>query len=171
MISEVNIPALLRLIRNNEQAKSFCLMLWIAPCETYGCLVGNDWLATHPGQVFPGAIKAIEEYGLAYKTNHLVYHFLFEAQGIKFRYEKHESKAGEMVMVVRCPPRNIYDREVAINRVRKFVYYVLHKRELLYDDRGCIRESIRRAEGNHNVVAGVLERIASERQAAYSPAS
>ena len=47
-------------------------------------------------------------------------------------------------------------REQRIGRLRKFVYYVLHKRELLYDDSGCVRESARRAEGDHHIVRQVL---------------
>jgi len=56
-------------------------------------------------------------------------------------------------------PKQMLDKEKCLERVRKVIYYILHKRELIYDERGCVRETIRRAEGNHNVVKQVKNKV------------
>lgn len=161
MITETNIPALLRLIKNNELSKAFDLRHFVQPCGTFGCLIGNDWLATHEpslaGLEFDFRHTNFWEFSRCqYKTSHWVSFWLFNTHdffkgpwGIRLS----KSWFGEQ--------RNCTDRQAALNRVRKFVYYVLHKRELLYDDSGCIRETARRSEGDQHVLQQVQQKVRS----------
>jgi hypothetical protein len=40
-------------------------------------------------------------------------------------------------------------KDMALARLRKFIYYKLHKQEMIYDERGCVTERSRTQEGNH----------------------
>lgn len=159
MISEANIPNLMRCVANNEKAPGFNLHQW--DCGTYGCLFGNDMIANGLAGVFSVTFNphtlAESEYGLSQGAEL----FLFSCMDV-----------GYLDRWVRFPGggglRSKHDREAALSRLRKFIYYVLHKRELLYDDRGCIRETARRAEGNHMVLSQVKEAV---RQRTREPAA
>lgn len=59
------------------------------------------------------------------------------------------------------------DQDACIRKVRKFIYYKLHKRELCHEPDGRIRESARRAEGDHHIARRVLEEV--ETQASLPP--
>jgi hypothetical protein len=161
VITEANIPNLLRCVRNNEEAKGFYLGRWITvehECGTIGCLVGNDWLALGHEPVVPGC--TVNEWALMeYALKPGVGRFLFGESDIPKR-------PGLGIATKSLWPgeqRDQHDREAALARLRKFIYYVLHKRELLYDDSGRIRETARRAEGNHMILRSV--RSAVERAA------
>ncbi len=154
MITEANIPALMRCVTNNEKASDFYLGAW--SCGTHGCLVGNDALAIGVDRNYIGWGFASDEYGLGY----VILQFLFGTRdfgrssiGIELR-----PTIAWLINNVSCT-RDPRDRTAALNRLRKFIYYVLRKRELLYDDSGCVRETARRAEGDHHIVRGVLRDV------------
>lgn len=160
----MNAQALFRLIRNNEAAENFDLGQWV--CGTYGCLVGNDLLACG---FEPRAFHCMRftEAGDFYGISALMASFLFG------RHEVDRGSSGiavadygngEMVISAHdmgesLRDRNIEDKDAAISRVRKYLYYKLHKAEMEYDDRGCVRESIRRAEGDHHVLRAVKSAV------------
>jgi hypothetical protein len=136
-VLEANIPNLLRCARNTDEASGFDLSGFVNSCGSYGCLVGNDMLALgiYRGLMIHPRDWATKEYGVSsvpYCTGPLSFLFYF------FR-------------------RRDDSREAALRRLRKFIYYVLHKREMLYDERGCVRETARRSEGDHFICRAALE--------------
>lgn len=150
MITEANLPALMRCVTNNEKAQRFDLSTYRHDCGTYGCLVGNDSIALgidEPemyGRYSGHIVWGIREYGIMEDNNicpggESLWSFLF---GYYHRTD--------------------VTREACLNRLRKFIYYVAHKRELLYDDSGRVRETARRAEGDHHVLRQVKKRVEAE---------
>jgi hypothetical protein len=174
MITEANIPNLLRCVTSTENAPNFDLGTWVQvgePCGTYGCLVGNDILTT------TGNIRsrhtwhddfdevtclntlnvdedvdisewAMQEYGISEKLMDYLFmpnDFLLRWNGghnaYDFKTRKHD------------------DRAAALRRLRKVIYYILHKRELMYTDDMKVRETARRQEGDHNVLQQVLAKL------------
>lgn len=158
MITEANIPALMRCVRNNESAPGFNLLTFVSECGTFGCLVGNDRLGCQIHLEETHYSWSVREYGVT----RTVWQFLFGeceiargAGGLVLS----RSDDGFLLAFNGSRRRNENDRTAALNRLRKFIYYVLHKRELLYDDNGCIRETARRAEGDHHVLRKVKARL------------
>lgn len=163
MISEANVQTLMRCARNNENAPDFNLGAWFHPCGTYGCLVGNDVIATYPNGLrsLMSPRWTTIEYGIPHTISALLFsnrELSHERWGIECL---REHGAIHPLVGIRRDPLN---REAALNRLRKFIYYVLRKRELLYDDSGRIRETARRAEGDHFVIRNVLADVRSRRE-------
>lgn len=150
MISEANIPNLLRCVRNTEKARGFWFPMHFHDCGSYGCLIGNDAIA-HLGLEgsWYQVIKQLEnqtgcnnaarwssqEYGFPLLGNRVFDWLFYMGNG-----------RGDT-------------KEQRLARLRKFIYYVLHKRELLYDDSGRIRETARRSEGDHHVLRAVKSAV------------
>ncbi len=172
MISETKIGALLDCITANEKAPGFTLGKWIESdarsamptCGTYGCLLGNHMIAAGRWDAGQGAFVlvnggqmeaagsgpmrlAMDEYGLSLSLAS----WLFGVNEIGHLPDGEIS----FISFIYSARRRDHSREACLNRLRKYVYYVLHKRELLYDDSGAVRETARRAEGNHMVVDAV----------------
>lgn len=146
----MNTQTLFRLIRNNENAKGFYLTLWFSTsieCGTIGCLVGNDAL-----------MSGNEQLRLSLLTCHTD-PYIFPAKEYGISRMAAAWLFGPYKTLRGGGNRNPDDREAAINRVRKYVYWKLHRQEMMYDERGCVRETIRRAEGNHMVARQVLAAV------------
>jgi hypothetical protein len=167
-----DIQSLLRLIRHNEQAKSFDLSLWFyvdhddivrGECGTTGCLVGNDvmgccsldtvsmesienqlsdTLMRGLGSKLKPWSTATGEYG--YGVPHRIFAWLFHSVAVRSngQYDFH---------------RDELDRDAAIARVRKYVYYVLHKREMMTG--GTKTYDNARQTGHVNVAAKIERQL------------
>jgi hypothetical protein len=161
MISEVNTQALLRCIRNNEEARGFDLSNWVHDCGTYGCLVGNDLLACG----VPRSDWHVRTYAAAgrhYGLSSLVAQYLFGVFEYKpgpYGFTVYKDGMKEPVLNGAAGFRDATDREAALKRLRKAAYYFMHKKEMLYDDSGRIRETARRAEGDHHVCRKVKQAV------------
>jgi hypothetical protein len=141
MISEANIPNLLRCVRNNEDAPGFYFCTYFHRCGTFGCLIGNDYMSVRSIAKVDSLIEeqpciswAWQEYGFSECPR--LFFWLF----------------------ARCNGRG-NTKEQRLARLRKAIYYIAHKKELLYDDSGRIRETARRAEGDHFVLRSVAQAV------------
>ena len=157
----MDTQALLDLCRINEEAPEFDLGFW--SCGTHGCLVGNFCIARPTDRLrIDGWKMRCRGVDSNYDMTHVATRF-----GITFREgsflfassERTRGRWGEFVSLVhaRGVERPLADREAAIRRVRKFIYWKLKRREFMYDDRGCVREEARRMEGNRNFAAQARE--------------
>lgn len=79
-----------------------------------------------------------------------------DARGMR-RFDRFKPCFGDVPF--RSGAERANDRAAAVRRVRKFLYYILHKRELLHEADGCVRETARRQEGNHLVTQAVAKRV------------
>lgn len=159
MFSNINTQALLELVKNNEKVNNFDLRHLIDDCGTFGCLIGNDYIQKH------GKFNPIIDYSMNVEVSQQVFewskseyclpksiwNFLFQY------YDANKTWRGILLNSIGCA-RDCSDKKAALRRVRKFIYYYLHKQELIYDERGCVRETIRRQEGNYNIVNKVKEK-------------
>lgn len=118
-------------------------------CGTVGCLIGNyNLMAGRYSQLFgdwynPEAeSKDWEYFGITERE----YNWLFMMGA---EYPDYEPPKPASMYRVFYNLRNLDDvtKEQALARLRKFIYWKLHKEEMLYDDNG-VREEARRAEGN-----------------------
>jgi hypothetical protein len=163
----MNTQNLLDCIKASENSESFDLNLIVSECGTYGCLVGNHLISL--GMDSRDVCLAFEslENREFYGLTKLEYQFLF---GI---YEVfHSSEWGThlrcgfeqrrpLFTCFKSDRRNGEDKESALNRIRKLIYYKLHKKEMMYDERGCVRESARKA-GHVGIAEKVVESLTNE---------
>lgn len=175
------------LVRANEEAPGFDLRHWFSDgvphagrsCGTVGCLAGNYELRLRragDSMYGPGQHPPYCDYGTVARHFGITTaesYFLFSPWNLaRWRYGiYYGERAGilaatprfgmitphERIKGVVSEERDCEDRQAAIGRVRKFIYYKLHKREMLYDADGRVRETIRRAEGDHRVDLKVRE--------------
>ena len=147
-----NIQALMQLVKNNENSKDFDLTHWTSDCGTFGCLVGNDLLARNVfiSEAILQDILWGKRHDHYYGLQHSVFNWLFNC-----RKKDHENN---------WKLRNNKDKKAALNRVRKAIYYILRKRELMYDDDGEFSqekyEEARRT-GDIGISDKVLEEVRS----------
>lgn len=168
----MDTQALLDLCRANEEAPGFHLGGWTHSCGTYGCLVGNFCLS-HPlddlqldylGHPFLEGVSnsmrgAAARFGITDAEAMWLFAYCnFDRN--KFGFIRQMGVGGFQLGDMRQQD----DRASAINRVRKLIAYKVRKRLLWFDDRGCIKECARRAEGDHNVMAAVLEDVNARNQ-------
>lgn len=172
----IDYQGLFKLVKANEEAERFDLGFWVDHdvCGTIGCLVGNFCLA-NPEDALK-LDETIEEpvysesgvrgdafrhiaarFGLTHNESQWLFGTvdpaLFQSMGY---WENIRSIYSSMFS---GDYRDCTDRAAAIARVRKFIYYKLHKQEMLYEEDGRVRESARRAEGDQHVVRKVLEKV------------
>lgn len=183
---KADIQSLMGLCRANEEAEGFDLGGWIhdpkdwwdgdvtkdvgemladgelknPPCGTHGCLVGNHLLATREFKLL-NRIDTTQSFETVAKRYGLTVgeaEFLFAAAnhrmgrfGLIKDFDGGYKVGGTIEL---C--REYNDRESAIRRVRKLIYYKLRKRELCYEEDGRVKESARRAEGDHRIDRQVL---------------
>lgn len=150
----MNTQRLLDLIKANEEAPDFYLDKWISPCGTHGCLVGNHMLKVYKDQdIFNAHAKctlgvAAEFYDLTLQEAC----FLFNSdEGFRRRFGIHYSRYQVNHEHLRDP----YDKEAAINRVRKLIYYKLRKAGLMSG--GTESYEVARQVGHINVAEEVNE--------------
>lgn len=137
----------------NEEAEKFDLRSWYKPCRTYGCLVGNYVIKQNINWPTDWERFSEEEFNL---TDSEVA-FLFAAENAT-EIAGIGKVCGWHILDPRFT-RPVFDKAKALNRVRKFIYYNLHKREMLYEEDGRVKESARRAEGDHMIMEKVLNEI------------
>jgi hypothetical protein len=159
MLRKPNAQELLDLIHANEEASGFDLSSWFHSCGTHGCLVGNHLIAKRSkcdSLLGPLGPMLYPDIAPLYGVSHAECLWLFSP--LNFKYYPYRG----MYFCEGTPQQDLesdrdpIDREAAINRVRKFLYYKLRKWELLYEEDGRVRESSRRAEGDHHVCRNVL---------------
>lgn len=153
----MNTQRLLDLIKVNEQAIYFDLSEWI--CGSYGCLLGNYSLSIKDRNVFNFKTKYESVYrqaALYFDIPLKISYFLFSPYNFK------RTKTKLMVNGYRCSTfrasRDCYAKDAAINRVRKYVYFKLHQREMELDERGCVREEAR-LTGSWNLINKVKDSV------------
>lgn len=152
----MNVQKLFDLIKANEEADNFYLSDWFSDCGTYGCLVGNYCLIKDKQY-----LKNIL-FGCGPTANHyekIAYHFDIPYNIAIFLFSPYNYYKEDSLL--RDPYDNLHnfdfdeiedhpyarkqwDRDAAINRIRKYLYYHLHKREMELDERG-VKESARNA--------------------------
>jgi hypothetical protein len=167
---------LMRCVRNVESVSDrlFDLSSYVEDgrsCGTVACLVGWDWVMC--GRPVPASISenlalrtlvhasrgsledfvdhgewGFEEYGVSEE----LFDFLFMPYSDRLVWNPERERNCESSTV-----RDCRDKEAALNRLRKTIYYILRKRELMYDDSGRVRETARRQEGDHNILRKVME--------------
>lgn len=181
----------LDMIKANETAKGFYYRRWITPagaldsrpgCGTVGCLAGNYYLA---------AKRCGNELKGLPSEHHLTYECLADHLGITMgesiwlfcpeppsRYisglgllasksKNGEGKPGAVYFntganLAASPKfRPPHDITPALARLRKFAYYKLRKRELMYEADGRVKESARRTEGDCRVDLHVAKELAA----------
>lgn len=154
MRPNINFKAFFELIKANEEAPNFNLRTWENKCGTYGCLIGNYAIKHDIKNVFNLETRYKERVwdraatflGISLKEAH----YLF------YDFNPHRcTNHITMYYTTRGERRDTTNREAAINRVRKFVYYHLHKREMCLDDKGVTEKS--RQVGDVNFAAKVKE--------------
>jgi hypothetical protein len=140
MRPDINFQALMDLVKANEDSKDFDLSRW--KCGTYGCLVGNYGL------------KYDEEFLEAVRNSVVEFKLIAQAFGIsemEAKYLFHSIAHIHINHTMFLPQygyqclgnlnRDYHDKEGALNRVRKFIYYHLKKREFCLDDNGVTETS------------------------------
>lgn len=178
---KADIQSLMDLCRANEEAEEFDLTKWISepigfeerektissmlcygdidepPCGTYGCLVGNHLLKTREweklDEIDRGTFStAAHYYGLTSGEAEFLFSSLNHEVGpnglIPDGWGGYRLNVGSH--------RRHRDKDAAIRRVRKLIYYKLRKQELCYEEDGRVKESARRAEGDHRIDRKVL---------------
>ena len=121
---------LLDLIHANERAEDFDLRDWFSrgECGTYGCLVGNHLLEKFEGQ----PLEDIKNIHLTKVRNAITspcwLQSVYGCQNEVIRFLFYESYSGFSNRVAKHDP---HDKEAAINRVRKFLYYAMRKSDLM----------------------------------------
>lgn len=125
----MNTQRLLDLVKANEGSNGFDLGSWLSDCGTYGCLVGNHHVANPidvPYALFDEGEIALKRISKLYKLTQFEAAFLFGIRDLshtRWRYNHVSHHAGRT--------RDPYDKEAAINRVRKLIYYKLRKADLM----------------------------------------
>lgn len=163
MYTDVNLDALKRLVRNNENAAGFNLRAWTAPCGTYGCYVGNDQLACGNR---PSRTALFRDIAPLYGLGTLVASWLFGVREVLMtpRGIHTEDSLGQLVLADcgddQAVIRNETDKTAGLNRINKYIAYIERKRALLHEPDGRIKESARRTEGNWMVCPQVMQSLA-----------
>jgi len=125
----LEIRKLYELASANEQSIGFNLDLWLNECGSFGCLVGNDFLVnmvdrpylTARGSDFWDIPTLRLEYGISKGEAY----FLFYDASTRYVWN---SDLNTNIRIRQF--RNSQDKEGAVKRIRKFLYYRLHKQEL-----------------------------------------
>jgi hypothetical protein len=179
----IDFQGLLNLVTANEKAERFNLGCWaeVDSCGTFGCLVGNFCLH-HPedelvlkghfqGSYYPPSFRdqpdecpyaaTARRFGITPYESEWMFgcQEMIQMESIEgWMYETRKTGFGRFDLFD-GEGRDTDDKAAAIARVRKFIYYKLHKQEMLYEADGRVKESARRAEGDHHVIRKVLEKV------------
>jgi len=153
---KIEFQKLLQLCKANEESKNFNLRTWLQSCGTFGCLVGNDWCANKENRPYlqhnvgsrdiSGTQK---EYGLTKNE----FRFLFMGRDNTHSYYP---QLGCTIHALNGKPRHPLDKTAAINRVRKFIYYHLHKQEVM------ATETARHIEGDWMLTEKVTRQLTKQ---------
>ena len=164
-LMDCNIQELMNLVKANENSKDFDLSNFKSPCGTYGCLVGNHALDRGTKIISSFNKEFRREYVQPcdslnttniYNLTFVPYWFLFSS------IEKNSCGKAKRDVYGSRVYRDASDKEAAMNRVRKLIYYVLRKRELMPDrstKEGRESYDISRNSGDIGVQQQVLQTI------------
>lgn len=153
---------LMNLVKANETAKDFNLSSWLQPCGTFGCLVGNHMVANGVSvkvdflsRVPVGYDK--KRYGLSQQEFDFLFAScdIFREFCITYNAFTNQSECFTSIMVSK---RNYFDKEAALNRVRKLIWWKLRKQEIMADD------NARHIEGDWDLVNEVKQKIKNNNQ-------
>lgn len=147
----MDTQALLDLCRINEEAYEFHLGYWSNVCQTHGCLVGNFVLARQCDTL---TLNTLNRTLCAFQAIARRFEITFNESSFLFNME--DVVRDKFGRYVHGRLRPMKDREAAIRRVRKFIYWKLKRREFMHEPDGRVRESARRLEGDHNFAAQAL---------------
>jgi hypothetical protein len=144
-----NFQRLLKVVQATEELPlgGFNMGCVVDACGTAGCLIGNyNALVGREPRTFRYndmvlaclcTAHAPQDY-IHFGISKSEYAWLFDG-GPQFRRRKLSTNWSHVVEVT---------REQALRRLRKFLYYKLHKHELTYDEREGVSDRGRRAEGD-----------------------
>lgn len=156
MRPNINFQGFFNLIKANEESKDFDLYQWY--CGSYGCLIGNygikfsilEMLGIIPlpdsesndcDIVSNVYIRAANHLGISLNESW----YLFTGQN-----PAHNENHTTYYYYMGGESRKRHDKEAAINRVRKFLYYHLKKREFCIDEKGITDKSRKVGDVNFN---------------------
>jgi hypothetical protein len=159
----MDTQALLDICRANEAVREFDLNNPVTSCGSAGCLIGNWYFIARRNDKNWTFNGVSDELGITLAEAAFLFSEYDRFPGSTYRIPTRNfwQALGGVEPGLPRPRHGLEARDAAIRRVRKFIFYKLHKRELCYDENGCVRETIRRAEGNHNVTRSVLEKVES----------
>lgn len=146
---QIDIQALMRMATYAEQASYVEMSNWFTPCGTHGCLVGTYALrenlsirfSRNPDEELPVIEGTLPQLFAEYEFN-------ITRTEVKFLFGIHPAFGWNWTDAWgHLRSASMLGKEQAIRRLRKFIYYKLHKSELLAD-----YEKARRTEGNQDFV-------------------
>ena len=157
-MSKINFQALLDVVRATEiqytdKFDMNCIFqMDYGFCGTAGCMIGNYNLM----KGLTGCLRSVtfSEHAKEFGVTKNEFDWLFDA-GVFTRVI--DANGARDIWVRFRRDLEEVTKEEALSRLRKFIYYKLHKQEMIYDDRGCVRESARQAEGNHMFAKKAVE--------------
>jgi hypothetical protein len=143
MRSNIDFQALIDLCNINEARpqEGFNLVFW--SCNTESCLIGGWYLATEDekircyrmtNELFFSHEAISERFGISISESQYLFHSsdpLHHEDGTTNYYSCNTEILN----------RDKFDKEAAILRVRKFIYYHLRKQEFCIDERGITNKS------------------------------
>lgn len=159
MLYDANLESLKRCVRNNEAAPDFRLDTWFSGCGTYGCLVGNDRIKLEGKQTSHFIQWAKQQYGTSTLFTSFLFDFYDCERGPNGLMTRHYGSARELG-IVEGDNRDAFDRDAALNRLRKFINYVERKRAIWYEADGRVSERARRTSGDLGICKQVIESLA-----------
>ena len=113
-------------------------------CGTVGCMIGNYNVMTG---------READRFGISWSSKSEGEYSDADHFGItELEYDWLFAEMAQFGRGWSTPERWLMDvtREQALSRLRKFIYYKMHKHEMCYDEKYGVREESRHAEGNHN---------------------
>ncbi len=146
MLTRPNFQELLDVVKATENLHTnlFRMSFVFEPnhhcCGTAGCLIGNYNLMK--GREDHPFGEASKDY-LIFSITRAEYYWLFGANTVVGKW------------FINRDLTNV-TREQALSRLRKFIYYKLHKHEMCYDEKRGVSERSRTLEGNHGFVVRAL---------------
>lgn len=139
----IQFQRLLDACKATEELPLGCFRMDVVFCGTAGCVIGNYNALTGRAPSRFGfkdssstPVDDWEFFGISENE----YHWLF-AVGPGFH------------LLTSYRFLDAVTREQALARLRKFIYYKLHKHEMCYSEKYSVREEARRAEGNQGFAA------------------
>jgi hypothetical protein len=136
---EIDIQGLLDMARYAEEAEHFDMSLWRNTCGTAGCLVGTFCMRRPEDALGVTYISGLHVSIVTYNGVCCV------RGGISLRFGISEEESRFLFSryhLANCPsnrrsparPATFSNREQAVARLRKFIYYKMHRAELSYDE-------------------------------------
>lgn len=143
-------------------------------CGTAGCLIGNynAMVGRAPGRFGTFEVNLNSDVVLDklpgdwehFGITTAEYDWLFN-EGPVFNEAKTDRRTYDTSygweIYARAGDANLISRERTLTRLRKFIYYKLHKHEMIHDEKYGVREEARTKEGNHYFATRAVQEAAS----------